>query len=588
MRVASHSKDDTRRAMNMKSLSNAFIDLKDSNNSIVRTAVYEKPMKSYYNEEKEGVFTKLFGKNSKPKSKRLSFSEWLWKCVYEETSNHKVTPVSLLDIDYNILCDKELGKLQMLPTAKIQRKFEDKMESLRKTENSIPEVFRDESGIPLGIAEHKGQTYKIYLPDKNPDEYHLPIIGAGIQGSGKDTFAINFVYENAMRGRGSVVLDVIDEKDRGMADMLCKCLPEDKLVVLDFSDEEYVPYLDWAEGMSGGDSRFDRSKFASELVKFFEAEDEAGMQTERYLKEASKAMRGESVLRIGLMLISPELRKERIKYLKEQGDIATAAFWEMYDKEGEGRQRQIASPILNRLHKLYGDETLKPIFGQKPTGKIDFDKWLSEGKVIICKIPKDLYTTNGIRTLVHWLTVKTWLTKQRQFRENRKVSSFLVLNEPHQFFTKGLESTLEEIFPESRKYWLGVVMLFHDLAQVDNKLFDIMESSGANFILLKQKGMKIWKRFEHKIGDFYSIEECNSIEKFEAIIGFTINRKDYVLRVKMNDMPIKRGCPEYDNGGIEKKHSKLYCRPIKEVEKEIQEDEMILAGIGRKKTKVKN
>ena len=141
------------------------------------------------------------------------------------------------------------------------------------------------------------------------------------------------------------------------------------------------------------------------------------------------------------------------------------------------------------------------------------------------------------------------------------------------------------MFPESRKFQLRIITLFHDLSQVDNDLFDIMESAGSNFVLLKQKGTKIWKRFEHKIKDYYDLHECNNIEKHEAIVGFTIDKKDVVLRLKMNDMPNKRGMAEYDNDGIEREHMKIYGRPIEEIEKEIQQDELMLMNAFKKKAK---
>lgn len=561
MRVASHSANEVRRIMNLKSLTASFVDLKDSNNSIVRTGIHSKTEDS-------------------------KILDWRWNQVFNEVCKHKMPITSNIDVDFNILCDKELGKLNMLPTSSVQKKLSGKMESLGKTENAIAKEFRNEEGICLGKANYKGESFDVFLPRDNPNEFFRPIVSSGIMGSGKDTFGINYVYENAMKGNGAVILDVIDEANDGMADMLLKVLPKEKVVVLDFSDEEYVPYLDWGEAITDdGESRFDKSKLASELVKFFEAEDEAGLQTERYLREVVKAMRGESILKMGMLMVSPQLREETIKRLKDEGDFARASFWEGYNNEGEGRQKQIASPILNRLHKLSGDDALKYVFGQKPSGLIDFDKWLSENKVIICKMPKDLYTTNGIRTLVHWLTVKTWLTKQRQFRENRRVGTILVLNEVHQFLTKGLQETLKEIFPESRKFWLGVLTLFHDLKQVPDDLFDIMESSGANFVLLKQDGTKIWKRFAHRIEGAYKIDECTNIENYEAIIGFKINKNEHILRVKMNNMPEKRGCEVFDNKTLPKEHSKLYCKSVKDVEEEIQEAEMMLINAFKKPVK---
>lgn len=560
LRIASHSEDETRRLMNLKSLANSFIDLKDTNNSIVRGAIIEKPNKT--------------GKWS------VEGNVWKWK--YEEIAEHKITPISHTAVEMDILCDKELGKLMQLPTSTIQKKFSDRMKSLGRKEIGIPEPFLDESGIFIGYAEYKGERHRIFIPCRNPDEFVLPIIVSGIQGAGKDTFAVNWVVENAKQGRGAVIPDVIDEKGRGMSDAIINSLPREKLIVLDFADEEYSPYLDWCEA-THSDSRFAQNRFASELVKFFEAEDEAGVQTERYLREAAKALPRGTVIQMGLLFHSEEFRKKVIKECEERGDASTAAFWTLFEKETENRQRQIAAPILNRLHKLIGDTTLKPIFGQIPTGKIRFDQWLYEGKVIVCKIPKTAFSTTGIRTLVHWIAVKTWLAKQAMLRDGRKCESFLVLNEPHQIFDAGIISTLEEIFPESRKTGLGIVTLFHDFAQVPKDLADIMLASGANFVLLKQRGDKTWKRFLHRIEPDFGLEDCLTIKMHEAMIGFLIDKNDQpVIRVQMNDMPWKRGCDVYSNEDYVKECLREYGRPVKEVEKEVLKDELLLLSSAKK------
>lgn len=555
IRVASHSTDEVRRTMNMKSLTNAFDDLKDSNNALIRTTIYENPSSSFF------------------------------KMAHKEVSEHKVTPLSVANTDFMIMCDRELGKVMQLPTAKLQKAYADKMDVLQRSEVGIPEVFLKPTGVFLGKTSYKGEEFETFFPADNPDEAMLPIISSGIMGSGKDTFAANFIVENALMGKGAVILDVVDEVDRGMSDAIIKTLPPEKLVVLDFGNEEYVPYLDWAEAMRTED-RFTQNKFASELVKFFETEDEAGVQTERYLREAAKALPNGTVIQMGLMFTSPEFLEKTIADCEKRKDISTAAFWKLYQEIGDGRKKQIADPILNRLHKLVGDPALKVIFGQQGDGSINFDEWLYDGKVIICKVPKDIFTSTGIRTIVHWLTVKTWLTKQAMKRQGKYCQSYLVMNEPHQFLTKSLASTLEEIYPESRKFGLCVFSLFHDFAQIPKDLGDIMISSGCNFVVLKQNSDKLWKKFLHRIEPDFSLEDCMELKMHEAMVGVLADKKNQpVIRVKMNDLPYKRGLQVYDNADYIKECLTKYGKPIEEVQEAILEDELLLMNVGNKKKK---
>jgi hypothetical protein len=404
-----------------------------------------------------------------------------------------------------------------------------------------------------------------------------------MQGVGKDTVGINWVYENNKRGRGAVILDVIDEKERGMTDVFKAIIKPDNLIILDFANPYVTPYLDWKEGMKT-ENRFTKNRLAGELSKFFEATDDgAGLQTERYLRNCVKALPDSSLIEQSMILISEQVRQKAIKECERRNDVSTANFWKQYEEEGEGRKKQIASPVFNRLSKLIDDMALKPIFGQSPNGSIDFDKWTSEGKVIVCKIPKASFGTNGIRTLAHWITVKTWLTKQVQLDEGRKCETILLINEPHQTMNNGLENTLLEIYPEARKHGLQIVTLFHDISQIPKDLFDIMLSSGANFMLFKQKTDKAWKRFGNRITDSYEIDECMRIKKFESMLGFLVGIDDLPLvRVNMYDMPNKRGCEVYDNSGTLERCLKDYHRPIEEVEEELLELE---ANMFTKKSK---
>src|SRR5690606_14383937 len=113
-----------------------------------------------------------------------------------------------------------------------------------------------------------------------------------------------------------------------------------------------------------------------------------------------------------------------------------------------------------------------------------------------------------------------------------------------------------------------LMTLFHDIAQIPRDLFDIMLSSGANFMMYKQKTDKAWVRFGNRITDYFSIEDCMRIRKFEAMIGFLVDTEDLpVVRAKMYDMPNKRGCEVYDNEKTVIECLKRYHRPIDVVEK---------------------
>lgn len=68
-----------------------------------------------------------------------------------------------------------------------------------------------------------------------------------------------------------------------------------------------------------------------------------------------------------------------------------------------------ADPILNRQDMFFGNDTLFDIFAQPPKKEVDFEKWMREGKVIIIRIPNRKLGELATKTLVHWVTLKTFM-----------------------------------------------------------------------------------------------------------------------------------------------------------------------------------
>ncbi len=97
IRIASHSTNDTRREMTQKSIITAFDQLSENN-----------------------------------EFKAIELSKKETKVSIDEINNFKLKLYSKSDIDANIFSNYELGKLTQMPTADIQREYEDALVSNRK------------------------------------------------------------------------------------------------------------------------------------------------------------------------------------------------------------------------------------------------------------------------------------------------------------------------------------------------------------------------------------------------------------------------------------------------------------------------
>ncbi|MCG6197806.1 hypothetical protein H1215_11580, partial [Anoxybacillus sp. LAT_38] len=68
-----------------------------------------------------------------------------------------------------------------------------------------------------------------FLPTSNMDEFCLPHVAIAEMGGGKDTLAANLVVEGRLHGIGSFLVDVVDEKNRGMSDQVRDTFAPDEL-----------------------------------------------------------------------------------------------------------------------------------------------------------------------------------------------------------------------------------------------------------------------------------------------------------------------------------------------------------------------
>lgn len=161
-----------------------------------------------------------------------------------------------------------------------------------------------------------------------------------------------------------------------MADAIRDHLPPEKVLDLNLGD------FDWPVGIGLHfarpiqNERIARNRIAQELTHFFLGADVENHQTREYLREAAKAARGD-LLDLRLLLTCAPFRAVRIGQMKEQG--RDVALLEEYHGLSEGRQGQVAGPILVRLGEILGDDALRPIFCQRPHPAIDLGRWMAEG-----------------------------------------------------------------------------------------------------------------------------------------------------------------------------------------------------------------
>lgn len=116
---------------------------------------------------------------------------------------------------------------------------------------------------------------------------------------------------------------------------------------------------------------------------------------------------------------------------------------------------------------------------------MDFAKWMQEGKVIILRVPNARgLGEHAVKTLVHWITLKTFMTRLLMSKEEQKNGAFIVFNEPEQYESEGLTKLMGRIGTEGRKERLGSVYAFHHWNKLQPSLQENLQGGGVQQFLL--------------------------------------------------------------------------------------------------------
>jgi hypothetical protein len=491
----------------------------------------------------------------------------------------------------NLMSVDELGKLEQLPTAELQQLYADALESNQRVEIELPKVFIDDSGILAGTATDRGTTHNVHIPTKDADKLHM---ARGVNGSprmGKDQFVINLVVEAKRKhGMGAVIPDFIDERNghRGMADAIRDHLSPDDVIDINLADTAYAPYLGLQSIFKNvSDTRVASDVISEYLTDFLLSDgDEDKFQTADFTREAAKVCNGDFT-DMKAMFTSQKYRKEKIDALDAIFDMDTWRDYDrMTDKDGSmsGKQGQIFGPVMRRINQIIGSEFLKPMFCQSYNPQMDLYRWLYEGKVVIirCRMPDGVPMPERIKEILgYWIVMLSFLIKLAQ--DGKGAGTFLVLNEPHQFLSKGLVHFTKRMLREGPKYRLAPVIVFHDFSAFNGHpgFVDTLLSASINWHLFKNTNIDTYKKLMPYLNKtFYDEQQAFNATKGpnkstnsppQYIACWLDNSGEYAPPFVVDALPmVGDRYPTQDHSFLTKRHARQFGRPIADVLAEIK------------------
>jgi hypothetical protein len=538
IRVAAHSADRLTRETISETLALSTQDLSDSN-------------------ELNGIKIKINSSRTKEILTELNTLNLGMKTKY--------------DPNVNLVSTDELSKLAlMMPNKELQRKFADALNAKKRVEVEIPAALRDSNGIYLGNAELKDQVIQIYMPVSNPDEFYKGYVFIGGQGAGKDTAVINWVVEgNLKHGISFIIPDaIVEEGKRGMADGIRDALPPENIIDLNLFDDDFTPALDLTEvvkalGPNGAD------RFAMEMIDFLQIEGLS--RSEKYLTDAAKAANG-SLYNIKRIIEDENYRAQRIQELIEEGQLRLARellAWGPNEKPGKDEEGgpylgNKADAILHRLNRFFGTNKLFDIFAQEPIEGLDFAKWMKEGKVIILRVPNGKgFGEFAVKILVHWITLKAFMTRILMSKEDQKNGCFMIFNEPEQYESEGLTKLMGRIGTEGRKARFGSIYAFHHWNKLAHSLQENLQGGGVQQFLFYNDHTNTFDKSKHRFEETISLEDAYKTPMHHAIVSVRAGGELQPAFLCHMRPPVNT---PYDNSFLTKRHARMYGRSWKELQ----------------------
>lgn len=519
IRIAAHSQDRLTRETISETLSLAYSEIADNN-------------------EIHGVKINI-------KSRK--------KEVLQELNTLHLSNRTKMNGNVNLISTDEMAKLAMqMPTAELQRRYEEALNVKKRTETDIPSVLQNPKNLLIGYAEHKDKKINVGLQADQKEEFYCGYTFIGKQGSGKDNSIQNFVYEGAMKHNISFVIPdwICQPGHKGMADGIRDLLPPEKIIDLDLSNEDYIIPMDLTEvieklGRKGG------SRFALEMIDFMNLEGLA--RSEKYLMEAAKASKG-SLYNIKKIIEDEDYRVDRISELLEEGYERLAKELLQWGDNEELSNK--CDAILSRLNMFFGDDTLHDIFAQQPKENVNFEKWMKEGKVIIIRMPKrKLGAASNI--LAHWVTLKVLMTRMLMSEEDKdRHGCFLIFNEVEQVESKGLAKLMGRIATEGRKERLGSIFAFHHWGKLPEYLQDNLIAGGVNQFLFANDHKRTFELVKERLQPTFTVEDALRTPKYYSIAILNTKEPLHAFMLHMSP-PIE---DRYNNTHLTIEHAEIYGR----------------------------
>lgn len=507
--VLSQSEDKQRSKLNLLSVANAYKDLSDDNELVLRF-----PNKKYIKE----VIKHNFDGSA--------------ECI---------------------LCDKEMAKLIQLPQVTLQQNY------------GLQVIDTKEVGVPKEGTKGKIRVAEVTLSSKNKTvtmhfsddikKVSFTNVVMGPEGCGKTTQIKRIAKECSWNGYSNILIDFIE--DNKLAKEVRSAIDPNKVATITLGERGFVPALAYNEVsklIKGDTDNWMKIHYASMIAEQVEylvnsiTSQATGELSDGMIRLLNAACRivfvkpGATVGDVLQVLKRHDKRLEAIDYARTIYGADSDLFYELdaineYSKDkaevtGTKIGNKSLDGVLSRFTQLTKVPYLEAMLKAKIDPNDDFDKWIQEGKSIFIMIPQNLFPNPRTRDIIttYYIT-RIWLAAQiREDNSNSKLCN-LIFDEVHQM--PNTASFISEHVNEFRRHRLGLTISCHYLAQF-KALEEALLSKRTNYIICQGTQKDNVKKLAEEIAPF-TLDDLSKLKLHEAIcsINYISGRHNFIGKLPL-------------------------------------------------------
>ena len=455
-----------------------------------------------------------------------------------------------------VLTSEELACLWHLPHGKMNLENIVWAKKLAK----MPQVLvGKKEGICLGTGTHSLGTSPVYLeyPDRAS---HVNIVGKS--GMGKSTLLVNMINQDIKNGHG---VSVIDPHGDLVADTLAS-LPEGRekdVILVDVMDKDF-PFAFNLLSPQPGLETYEVADQAIGVVKTLFEGNWYGGQMEDVMYAVLSSLLYQpnaTLLDVTRMLLNPGFRNQVLSKVK---DPIALEFWrDDFGNRSEREQQKMSQPIQNRIRKFLRNPILRRMLGQPQS--LNIRQVMDRKKILLVSLGGlGQIEKNTLGSLIVSKFQMSAMSRASLDKEQR-IPHYLYIDEVQNF----VNTSLDVIFSEARKYNLSLVVANQFLNQLDGKVLQaVLGNIGASMIF--QVGANDKSTLGPYVKPGFTPDDLLTLDKYTTATW--IQHKGNTLpafSMETNPPPEKRDDHEEIEEEIRSRSREKYARSAEEVDKEI-------------------